>query len=64
MKNYTDDPNRPLFDSKEFELEDARLAAARFMDQPGQWIDTTPPEVKERQEKAWEKFKEMNPGDF
>ena len=29
---------------------------ARFVDQPGQWKDVTKPEVKSRQNKAWEKL--------
>ncbi len=43
------------------EREDEEKAALRFVDQPGQWVDTTPPEVKKRQQKAWEElFREMN----
>ena len=28
-------------------------ARQRFVDQPGQWVDTTPASVKKKQEKAW-----------
>ena len=28
-------------------------ARKRFVDQPGQWVDTTPASVKKRQAKAW-----------
>lgn len=38
-----------------FEI-DERLASLRFVDQPGQWVDMTPPDVKKRQEKAWAKL--------
>lgn len=31
---------------------DERKAMQRYVDQPGQWIDTTPPDVKARQAKA------------
>ena len=41
-----------------FEI-DERLASLRFVDQPGQWVNTTPPDVKKRQEKAWEKLAKM-----
>ena len=32
------------------------FAYMRFVDQPGQWRRITPPEVKERQKKAWEEL--------
>ena len=38
---------------------DDRAATKRFVDQPGQWIDTTPASVKKRQEKAWQKLQAM-----
>ena len=41
-----------------FEI-DERLASLRFVDQPGQWVNTTPPDVKKRQEKAWAKLAKM-----
>lgn len=31
-------------------------ARQRFVDQPGQWVDTTPASVKKRQEKAWQEL--------
>ena len=31
-------------------------ANMRFVDQPGQWVDTTPKSVKARQQKAWERL--------
>ena len=34
-----------------------RAALQRFVDQHGQWVDITPPEVKKRQEEAWERLK-------
>ena len=36
--------------------EDEIKARKRFVDQPGQWIDVTPPEVKKRQAKAWKEL--------
>lgn len=33
-----------------------RKAQERFMDQPGQWVNTTPPEVQKRLDANWEKF--------
>ena len=35
--------------------DDAK-ARQRFVDQPGQWVDTTPASVKKRQEKAWKEL--------
>lgn len=41
--------------------DDAQKARARFVDQPGQWKDTTPKSVKQKQEKAWaDLFASMN----
>ena len=34
-------------------------AIKRYVDQPGQWRDTTPKSVKQRQEKAWNEFNAM-----
>ena len=34
-------------------------ARKRFVDQPGQWVDTTPASVKKRQEKAWKELYAM-----
>ena len=34
-------------------------ARQRFVDQPGQWVDTTPISVKKRQAKAWQEFNAM-----
>ena len=36
--------------------DDFRKARERFVDQPGQWKDTTPKKTKQRQEKAWNDF--------
>lgn len=38
---------------------DAAKARQRFVDQPGQWVDTTPASVKKRQEKAWKELYAM-----
>nr|MBQ4457069.1 hypothetical protein [Clostridia bacterium] len=38
--------------------EDEIKAQQRFVDQPGQWIDVTPPEVKEKQAEAWKNLQE------
>ncbi len=38
---------------------DAAKARQRFVDQPGQWVDTTPASVKKRQEKAWQELYAM-----
>ncbi len=35
---------------------DERRAAGRFMDQPGQWRDTTPKSVKKRNAAGWKKL--------
>ncbi|MBQ7372880.1 MAG: hypothetical protein IJW67_13560 [Blautia sp.] len=37
--------------TKEMEKNDTRKAQQRYMDQPGQWVDTTPKAVKERRDK-------------
>lgn len=42
--------------AKDKQREDERKARARYIDQPGQWIDTTPENVKKKQEKAWAKL--------
>lgn len=31
-------------------------ARQRYVDQPGQWVDTTPASVKKRQENAWKEL--------
>lgn len=38
---------------------DEAKARKRYVDQPGQWIDTTPASVKKRQEKAWKELYTM-----
>ena len=38
--------------SKEKDERDTRKGLQRYMDQPGQWIDTTPKALKARQDKA------------
>ena len=38
--------------SKEADTRDARKAQQRYVDQPGQWIDTTPKALKARQDKG------------
>lgn len=35
---------------------DEAKARKRYVDQPGQWVDTTPASVKKRQEKAWKEL--------
>ena len=40
------------------EKDDERKARGRFVDQKGQWIDTTPASVKKRQDKAWAELHE------
>ena len=37
--------------------DDERKARARFIDQPGQWVDKTPPSVKKKQDKAWNELR-------
>ncbi len=32
---------------------DATKARKRYVDQPGQWVDTTPASVKKKNAKAW-----------
>ena len=39
--------------------DDERAALIRYVDQPGQWIDVTPPEVKARQDEAWKELEDM-----
>ena len=34
--------------------DDERKARARYIDQPGQWVDITPKNVKKQQKKAWD----------
>jgi hypothetical protein len=35
------------------------LFGIRLVDQPGQWVDCTPPEVKKRQKKEWAELLKM-----
>ena len=37
-------------------VDNQDIAALRFVDQPGQWVDCTPPSVKKIQQKEWEKL--------
>lgn len=39
--------------SKEMDQRDTQKARQRYIDQPGQWIDTTPKALKERQDKGF-----------
>lgn len=39
--------------------DDARKGQARYVDQKGQWINTTPASVKRRQNKEWKKLESM-----
>ena len=39
--------------------EDAKKGAARFVDQKGQWICTTPASVRKRQAKDWKELEAM-----
>ena len=47
----------------EKQIEDERKAVMRFVDQPGQWINTTPPEVKARHAEGWKKLEQMMKAD-
>lgn len=39
--------------SKEVDKRDTRKAQQRYVDQPGQWMDTTPKALKARQDKGF-----------
>ncbi len=41
---------------KQNELDDETAALGRYVDQPGQWEDVTPEDVKLEQEKAFQMF--------
>lgn len=41
------------------QADDERKSAKRYLDQPGQWVDTTPADVKARQAKEWKKLDQM-----
>lgn len=43
-------------EQKQREIDDEIAALARYVDQPGQWEDVTPEEVKEAQKEAWKAF--------
>lgn len=43
--------------TKKAEKQDEIKAQKRYVDQPGQWIDTTPKAVKARQDKALKALK-------
>ena len=45
--------------TKKTNKNDERKARARYIDQPGQWIDTTPAGVKKKQSKEWKKLETM-----
>ena len=38
--------------------DDEIKALERYVDEPGQYVDVTPPEVKKEQEKAWKELEE------
>ena len=38
---------------------DARKGQARFIDQPGQWVNRTPASIKKKQSKEWKKLEAM-----
>ena len=40
--------------SKETDKRDTRKAQQRYIDQPGQWVDTTPKALKARQDKGFD----------
>ena len=42
--------------------DDERRARARFIDQKGQWVNTTPASVKKKQDKDMEKLIKMMEG--
>lgn len=44
---------------KRAEMLDERRARQRYVDQPGQWVDTTPADVKKRREAGVKKFMEQ-----
>lgn len=48
---------------EEIELQDEREAVMRFADQPGQWVDVTPEDVKQRQAEEFKKFEAMMKSD-
>lgn len=45
------------------QIEDERKAVMRYVDQPGQYIDTTPESVKKRQAAGWKKLEKMMQAD-
>ena len=54
-------PFKPLTDAerKKAEAKDERRARQRYMDQPGQVIDTTPANVKKQHAEGWKKLEAM-----
>ena len=38
---------------------DAKKGQARYIDQPGQWRNTTPASVRKKQQKEWAKLEKM-----
>lgn len=47
----------------EKQIEDERKAVMRYVDQPGQYIDTTPKSVKARQAAEWKKLEKLMQAD-
>ena len=52
------DPPMTEAECKEFMESEEREALQRYVDQPGQWVDRTPPDLKRRQHKAMEELVE------
>ena len=44
---------------KQSVAEDEKAGRSRFVDQPGQWVDITPPEVKKRQAEGFKRLAQM-----
>lgn len=45
--------------TKKAPKNDEKKARARYVDQPGQWVDKTPASVKKKQSKEWAKLEQM-----
>ena len=44
-----------------FSAIDDYESSIRFVDQPGQWVDSTPNDIKRQQQKAWDElFSSLN----
>lgn len=45
--------------TKKTNKNDEKKARARYVDQPGQWVDTTPASLKKKQAKEFKKLEGM-----